>query len=64
MKPLFQVLGASTAALATPLAVGYAQHAERSAPDRGLGRVALVLAGLEALVCLILAGGWLWNRFG
>ena len=58
------MLGASTAAFATPCAVGYALHADRSAPDRGLGRIALVLATLETLVCLVLAGGWLWNQLG
>jgi hypothetical protein len=58
------VLGASTAAFAAPFAVGYARHAGRSAPDRGLARAALVLAMLEALACLVLAGGWLWNRLG
>jgi len=58
------VLGASTAAFATPCAVGYALHADRSAPDRRLGRAALVLAALEALVCLALAGGWLWDHLG
>lgn len=58
------MLGASTAAFATPCAVGYALHADRSAPDHGFGRIALVLAALEALVCLVLAGGWLWKQLG
>ena len=57
------MLGASTAAFATPCAFGYALHARRSAPDRGLALAALVLAGLEALACLVLAAGWLWNQF-
>ena len=56
------MLGASTAAFATPFAFGYARHADRSAPDHGLSRIALVLATLESLVCLVLAGGWFWNQ--
>jgi hypothetical protein len=56
------VLGASTAAFATPFAVGYALHASRSAPKPGLCRVALVLAALESLVLVVLTGGWLWNQ--
>jgi hypothetical protein len=56
------VLGASTAAFATPVALGYAWHAGRSAPDRGLGRFAFALAALEALVGVVAAGGWLWNQ--
>jgi hypothetical protein len=58
------VLGASTAVFATPFAFGYALHANRSAPDPGFGRVALVLATLESLVLLVLGGGWLWNQLG
>lgn len=56
------MLGASTAAFATPFMLGYALHADRSAPGPGLARIALVLATLESLVCLVLAGGWLWNQ--
>ena len=40
------MLGASTAAFATPAVLGYALHADRNAPDRSLGRIALVLSAL------------------
>jgi hypothetical protein len=56
------VLGASIAGFATPFAFGYALHVLRSGISRVLGSAALVVAALEALACLILAAGWLWNR--
>jgi hypothetical protein len=56
------VLGASTAAFFTPLALGYALHAGRGPQRSNAGRVAIVLAALEALVCLAAAGAWLWSR--
>jgi hypothetical protein len=59
-----QVLGASTAAFAAPVAFTCARHAARRAPDRLLGRIAFALVCLEALVCLVLAGALAWNRIG
>jgi hypothetical protein len=56
------VLGASITGFAAPFALGYARHALRSGSSRGLGRAALVIAAFEALACLILAAGWLWNH--
>jgi hypothetical protein len=56
------VLGAGTTGFATPFALGYARHADRSGRLPVLGRVALVLAALEAVACLVFAAGWLWNR--
>ena len=56
------MLGASTAAFFTPFALGYALHAGRGAGRSNPGRVALVLAALEALACLALAGAWIWSQ--
>ena len=56
------MLGASITGFATPFASGYALHALRSGISRGLSRAALVIAALEALACLTLAVGWMWNR--
>jgi hypothetical protein len=56
------VLGASISGFATPFAVGYARHVLRSGRSRALGGAALAVACGEALICLLLAAGWLWNR--
>lgn len=55
------MLGASTTAFATPFALAYALHAQRRGGSRFLAWTALVLASLEAVGCLALAAGWLWN---
>jgi hypothetical protein len=59
-----QVLGASTAAFAAPVTFVYARHAAHHAPDRLPGRIAFVLVCLEALACLVFAGGMAWSRIG
>jgi len=56
------VLGASITGFAAPFALGYARHVLHSGSSRWLGCASLVVAALEALACLILAAGWLWNR--
>jgi hypothetical protein len=57
------MLGAGIIGFATPFALGYALHVTRSGRSRVPGRIALGLAALETLACLVLAALWLRNYF-